>query len=90
MRRALCVSIALWASSCNLLFPFNTDQVCESRIRAACHFAFSCCNATERLANVLARGFRNEGDCIEEGLRETGSCANADAVVEATQQGRFR
>lgn len=83
------VSVLALAPSCNLLFAFAPDQLCESQIRAICHFAYACCNATERDAFIGTSGFRNEGDCVEQLLAEQGSCGNALAVHEATQQGRF-
>src|SRR5712691_2973236 len=35
-------------SSCNIIFPYQPDQLCETQIRAVCHYAFACCNAAER------------------------------------------
>lgn len=79
------------APSCNLFFAFAPDQICESQVRATCHFAYACCDATER--TVFAAGiaqFRNEGECIQELLEEGGgNCANSFVVQEATQQARF-
>lgn len=84
-------SFATLATSCNLLFAYAPDQICESQVRAVCHFAYACCDATER--TVFANGidqFRNEGECIQELLEEGGgNCANAFIVQEATQQARF-
>jgi hypothetical protein len=85
----MAASVMALASSCNFFFPFNADQICETRIRALCHFAFSCCNASERAAFANAGAFRNEGECVNELLEEQGSCGNALQVQEAVNQGRF-
>lgn len=85
----LAVSVIALVPSCNLLFPFAPDQICESRIRALCHFAFSCCSAGERDLFGDLSNFRDEGHCIEELLAEAGSCGNAPEVQQAVQQGRF-
>jgi hypothetical protein len=85
---SLAAALAL-ASSCNFFFPFAPDQVCETEIRAICHFVHACCNASERVVFGGLANFRSEGDCVNELLAEQGSCGNALAVHEATQQGRF-
>ena len=93
--RAFAVSLVVIvvAAGCNLLFPFAPDQACETSVRAQCHFTYACCTATER--DTFARsldtlGFRNEGECVDELLKNgTAECGNALAVQEASQENRF-
>src|SRR2546423_15706987 len=89
---AFVVSLAA-SSSCNALFPFAPDQVCESEVRASCHFAYACCNATERgtFAGALGvDGFRNESECINFHLNAgDGDCGNSLSVVDAVSEKRF-
>lgn len=87
-------------SSCANLFPFAPDNLCESRIRAQCGFAFRCCNANERLSITFSQGggvatqaffsdYRSEGDCVEDLLTRQGACAAGQAVKESIDEGRF-
>ena len=91
--RILVVAVAPLFASCNAIFPFNSDQACETQVRAACHFAYGCCNATERAtftAGLGVDGFRNEGECVDELLRDgAAECGNALAVTDAVNQNRF-
>jgi len=84
--------------ACNLMCPYNADQVFETSVRAECHFFFACCTAGE--ADILAATgddfgdlarFRDEATCVEERLEE-GSEANLffRGIVQAEQAGRFR
>src|SRR5690349_18698763 len=80
------------AASCNFFLPFNADQACETQVRALCHFAYSCCNATERdvLGGFGVGGFRSEGECVNELIENGGAeCGNALEVQDAISQGRF-
>ena len=36
------VSVIALVPSCNLLFSYAPDQICESQVRALCHFAYAC------------------------------------------------
>jgi hypothetical protein len=79
-------------ASCNALFPFAPDQICETQLRAACHFAYACCNSTERgtFASALGvDGFRSESECIDFKLRSGSACGNSLAVVDAVNENRF-
>jgi len=92
MRRVmLLAAVVAMASNCNFFFAFAPDQLCETIIRAQCHFAFACCNAAERenLLFALAE-FRSEGECIQESLEERGVCGNERQVHDAVNQGRFQ
>jgi hypothetical protein len=52
----------------NLMFPYSPENLFETRVRAACAFAFRCCQASERSFTNL-EGFRDEESCITELLR---------------------
>ena len=91
MRRlVLCATATLLAANCNALFGYAPDQLCETIIRAQCHFAFACCSAAERtdFAGGLAR-FRSEDNCVQTLLEDNGVCANERVVHESVNQGRF-
>ncbi len=79
---------ATGASSCLWLFPYNIDNLCETNIRAQCHFAHQCCNASERnLAGTAFSQYRNEDDCVRESIIE--SCGFFEVVIESQRAGRF-
>lgn len=101
LRRFLPISVALAAiPACNLMCPYNADQVFETQVRAECHFYFACCTVGEHdVLEALPLGagfadmarFRDEGNCVQERLEE-GSEANElfRAIVQAEQAGRFQ
>jgi hypothetical protein len=92
MRTPLVVMLAaVGLGSCNTFYPWNADQVCETEVHALCHFAYACCNATERVVFATAvDGFRNEGECVDFLLRDgTAECGNALAVQDAIVENRF-
>jgi hypothetical protein len=73
--RSLLAVVALVAA-CS---PFTVDSLADTRIKAKCHFAFACCNATERdLFDPL--DFRDEGTCVSESEQDA---ANVDGTVFA-------
>ncbi|OGQ09199.1 MAG: hypothetical protein A2138_22185 [Deltaproteobacteria bacterium RBG_16_71_12] len=86
----LCAAAFALLTSCNALFGYAPDQICETIIRAQCHFAFACCSAAERnaFATGLA-GYRNEGNCVQQLLDDSGVCGNERVVHESVNQGRF-
>ncbi len=74
-------------SSCVSLFPYAPDNLCETRIRALCHFEFQCCNANER--SSFGGFFKDEGTCVDEQLRDPSACEAGYAVKESVDEGRF-
>ena len=100
VRRFAPLAIALMAMpACNLICPYNADQLFESQVRAECHFYFACCTAGE--ADVLREqgrfpdlsNFRDEGACVQERLEEGNSFLNEGlgrAITQAESAGRFR
>jgi len=100
LRRFAPIAMALAAMpACNLMCPYNADQVFETQVRAECHFYFACCTVGEHdIVEAVATGrftdlsrFRDEGHCVQERLEE-GSEANEifRAIVQAEQAGRFQ
>lgn len=91
----LATALALMPA-CNLICPYNADQVFESRVRAECHFYFACCTAGE--ADVLRQAgfpdlsqYRDEGACVDERMEEGGIFNEtfSRAITQAIQGGRF-
>lgn len=60
--RAAAALLMLAAAACS---PFTVDSLADTRIKAKCHFAYACCNPTER-ALFLSLDFRDEGTCVSE------------------------
>lgn len=101
LRRFAPVAIALSAMpACNLMCPYNADQVFETQVRAECHFYFGCCTVGEHDVLEATAGavdfsdfarYRDEASCVQERLEE-GTEANElfRAIVQAEQAGRFR
>jgi hypothetical protein len=82
---------ALALTSCNFFLPYAPDQVCETLIRAQCHFAFDCCNASERndFQADLAK-YRTEDDCVQDQLLQGDAvCGLGDVVNASVAAGRF-
>jgi len=103
LRRFAPMAVALAAMpACNLMCPYNADQVFETQVRAECHFFFACCTVGEHDVLLGLTGpsgtdfadmqrFRDEGHCVQERLEE-GSEVNElfRAIVQAEQAGRFQ
>jgi hypothetical protein len=96
MRRLILVP-AFVLSNCNIIFPYQPDQLCKTQIRAVCHYAFACCNAAERevIGGFFGLGvdvsqFRNETECLEESFERNGACGNAYVVADAVAGKRFQ
>jgi hypothetical protein len=56
-------------SACAFFFPFGYDNLAETRVRAACHFAFTCCTPIER-GLFFDAPHRDEGTCVDETLED--------------------
>lgn len=90
LRLALVAAALLSSSSCFLLFPYNVDNLCDTLVRAECHFAFACCNASERADGLVSQTYgkyRTEDDCVRENLIEV--CGAFNIFVESQRAGRF-
>lgn len=57
------------ASACAFFFPLAFDNLGETRVRALCHFAFTCCTPIERQLFSNAP-HRDEGACVDETLED--------------------
>lgn len=80
----------LASSSCQALFPYQAENLCETLVRAECRFAYQCCNASERADQLVGSSYarwRDEGDCVRENTIEV--CGAFNVVVESQRAGRF-
>ena len=63
------VFAVMFTGACGALFPFAVDNLGDTRLRALCHFAFSCCTPVERSLFANAP-FKDEGTCVSEASQD--------------------